>query len=58
MAMLPTSPKQDRGGVRTATDIERKYDLAAIVGMKQAIIQAEKELTKTNKMREEFVAPT
>lgn len=58
MAILPTSPKQDCGGVRTAADIERKYDLSAIAGMKQAIMQTENELTKTNAMLEEFVAST
>ena len=58
MAILPTSPRQDRGGVRTAADLERKYDLAAILGMKKAILLNEQQLTKTNKILEDFVKST
>ena len=58
MAMLPISPKQDRGGVRTASDIEMKYDLAAIVGVKKAVLQMEQQLTKTNSILENFVKST
>lgn len=38
--------KQDLNGVRTAQDLERKYDLSAIAGTKKAVQQAEKTLTK------------
>ena len=56
--MLPTNSKQDRGGVRTAADIERKYDLSSIVGMKKAILQYEAQLTKTNGILENFIKST
>lgn len=59
MAILPASPKQDRGGVvRNAADLELKYDLAAIVGMKKAVLQMEQQLTKTNSILENFVKST
>ncbi len=50
--------KQDRQGVRTAADLERKYDLAALVGIKKAAKQNEAGLTKTNKTLEEFMKAT
>lgn len=58
MAILPTSPRQDRGGVRTAADLERKYDLSAILGTKKAVLLNEQQLTKTNKILEDFVKST
>lgn len=50
--------KQDRQGVRTATDLERKYDLASLVGVKQAIKNSEESINKTNKTLEEFMEST
>jgi len=50
--------KQDRQGVRTATDLERKYDLASLVGIKKAIKNSEESINKTNKTLEEFMGST
>ena len=47
--------KQDRNGVRTAQDLERKYDLASIVGIKKAVKNNEEGLNKTNKELENFI---
>lgn len=47
--------KTDRGSVRTAQDLERKYNLS---GMKKAIEQSEKTLTKTNAELENFITET
>jgi phage-related protein len=47
--------KQDRSGVRTAQDLERKYPLNDLVGMKKAIKQTEEGITKTNKILESYV---
>lgn len=44
--------KQDRQGVRTAPDLERKYKLAQ---MQKAFEQAEKSITRINKIQEDFV---
>lgn len=44
--------KQDRNGVRTAQDLERKYNLVAI---QRAIKQSETGLNKTNATMEKFV---
>lgn len=50
--------KQDRQGVRTATDLERKYDLASLVGVKRAVENNVEGLNKTNTMLEEFMTST
>lgn len=50
--------KQDRQGVRTASDLERKYDLASLVGIKQAVQNSVEGINKTNKTLEEFVTST
>lgn len=50
--------KQDRGGVRTAQDLERKYDLASLLGIKKAIKQQEIGLTKTETILEDFIKET
>lgn len=50
--------KQDMQGVRTPSDLERKYDLAAIVGMKKAVLQAENQITKINSTLEKFIIST
>ena len=50
--------KQDRQGVRTATDLERKYDLASLVGIKQAVENSVDGINKTNKTLEEFITST
>jgi phage-related protein len=52
------SIKQDRNGVRTAQDLERKYDLASLVGIKKAVRQSEEGLTKTNAELENFMTAT
>ena len=44
--------KQDANGVRTAADLERKYNFETL---KKAIEQNEKGLTKTNKELEDFI---
>lgn len=44
--------KQDRQGVRTAPDLERKYKLAQ---MQKMFEQAEKSITRINKIQEDFV---
>ena len=38
--------KQDSNGVRTAQDLERKYDFASILGLKKNVETSEKGLTK------------
>lgn len=47
--------KQDRNGVRTAQDLERKYNLA---GIKQAVKQSAEGIVKTNTKLEEFINTT
>lgn len=47
--------KQDRQGVRTASDLERKYDLSSLVGVKKAIKNNEEGLNKVNKELENFM---
>ena len=49
--------KQDRNGVRTAADLERKYDLA-MVGMKKALQLNEEVVTKINAELENFIVIT
>ena len=39
--------KQDRNGVRTAQDLERKYNLGEIVGIKKAVEMQEEGINKT-----------
>lgn len=50
--------KQDRQGVRTPQDLERKYDLASLVGIKKAVKNSEESINKTNKTLEEFMEST
>lgn len=50
--------KQDRQGVRTPADLERKYDLASLVGIKQAVQNSVDGINKTNKTLEEFMTST
>ena len=50
--------KQDRQGVRTPADLERKYDLASLVGIKQAVQNSVEGINKTNKTLEEFMTST
>lgn len=50
--------KQDRQGVRTAVDLERKYDLASLVGIKKAVENSVDGINKTNKTLEEFMTAT
>lgn len=50
--------KQDRQGVRTPADLERKYDLASLVGIKQAVQNSVDGINKTNKTLEEFMTNT
>ncbi len=47
--------KQDRAAVRTAQDLERKYNFS---GMQRALKQAEDTITKINYMIEDFVKQT
>ena len=47
--------KQDRNGVRTAQDLERKYDFS---GINKAIEQNETGLTKINKELDNFMSAT
>ena len=50
--------RQDRNGVRTAQDLERKYDLSALIGMKKAVENSIEGLNKTNTILEDFMAST
>lgn len=50
--------KQDRNGVRTAQDLERKYDLSSLLGLKKAVEMQEEGINKTNAELEEFMATT
>lgn len=50
--------RQDRQGVRRATDIEQKYDLASLVGIKKAVENNIEGLNKTNASLEEFMTAT
>lgn len=47
--------KQDRNGVRTAQDLERKYDLSSLVSLKKAVKNNEEGLNKTNAELENFI---
>ena len=47
--------RQDRQGVRTPQDIEQKYDLSSIAGLKKAVENSEIGLNKTNKTLEDFM---
>ena len=49
--------KQDRQGVRTATDIERKYNLSALNDIKSGSMDYE-ELNKLNQTLNQFMATT
>lgn len=50
--------KQDMNGVRNAQDLERKYDLKSIVGLKKAVQLQEEGINKTNTELENFVNST
>ena len=50
--------KQDRQQVRTAQDLERKYDLSSLVILKKAVQNNETGLTKTNAELESFINET
>lgn len=50
--------KQDRNGVRTAQDLERKYDLASLAGVKKAVENSVEAINKTNKTLEDFMVVT
>lgn len=49
------SVKTDRGSVRTAADLERKYKLADLEGIKKAVELQEKGLYDTNASLEQFI---
>lgn len=50
--------KQDRAGVRTAQDLERKYNLADLIGIKKAVELQEEGINKTNTELENFMTST
>jgi phage-related protein len=50
--------KQDRQGVRTAQDLERKYDLKSISTIKKAVQNSVEGINQTNKTLEEFMSAT
>ena len=50
--------KQDRNGVRTAQDLERKYPLSDLVSIKKAVRQSEEGINKTNAELENFMTST
>ncbi len=50
--------KQDRNGVRTAQDLERKYNLSDLVGIKKAVQLQEEGINKTNAELENFMKST
>ena len=49
------SIKQDRGLVRTAQDLERKYDFSSLVTIKKNVELQQEALTKTNTTLEEYI---
>ena len=42
------SSKQDSNGVRTAQDLERKYDFASLLGLKKNVQMHEQSLMKVS----------
>lgn len=50
--------KQDRQGVRTAADLERKYDLTSLVGLEKEVQNSVEGINQTNKSLEEFMTAT
>ena len=50
--------KQDRNGVRTPQDLERKYNLSDLVGIKKAVELSVEGINKTNAELEEFMKAT
>lgn len=50
--------KKDRGSVRTAADLERKYKLADLIGIKKAVELQEEGINKTNTSLEQFMEST
>ena len=50
--------KQDRQGVRTPQDLEQKYNLASLVGIKKAVQNSVDGINKTNRTLEEFMTAT
>lgn len=48
--------KQDRNGVRTPQDLERKYNLADLVGIKKAVELQEEGINQTNATLEQFMS--
>lgn len=50
--------KQDRNGVRTAQDLERKYNLSDLVGIKKAVELNAEGINKTNAELENFMEST
>lgn len=50
--------KQDRNGVRSAADLERKYNLSDLVGIKKAVQQSAEGINKTNAELENFMKST
>lgn len=50
--------KQDRNGVRTAQDLERKYNFADLIGIKKAVELQEEGINKTNATLEQFMSST
>ena len=50
--------KQDRNGVRTPQDLERKYNLSDLVGLKKAVELSEEGINKTNAELENFMKST
>lgn len=47
--------KQDRGGVRTAQDLERKYDFSSLINIKKNVELQQEALTKTNASLNNFI---
>lgn len=50
--------KQDRQAVRSAVDLERKYNLSSLVGIQKAVENSVEGLNKTNTTLEEFMTST
>lgn len=50
--------RQDRQGVRTAADLERKYNLSSLEYVKKAVENSVEGINKTNKTLEEFMSAT
>ena len=55
---MENSPKQDRAGVRTAQQLEQKYDFSSLLNIKKNVELQQEALTKTNATLNNFIDTT